>query len=300
MDFNDFKVKHKFLEVFKEKLKLKNNNYVDELLEYNVFGGKFTRAVLTFLTINQFKKEIKEEDIFVCYFNELIQAAFIIFDDIMDKSEIRRGKACWHVLKGYKVIKDAYFILSCVRKLGKYEIAKLFDIMLIRSCLGQTHDSLSEGLLEKNIGLEDLRNIYTFDNYKLICLNKNAFYTFYYPIKLGLLHCKKEELDILPVCTLLGELHQMQDDYINFLPDSNKSCLDVQQRKNTWFMCKYFENSKGIHFYDEDALEIQLKSFFDEYYKEEDNLISRIKNLNNYEINPIIEKCLMLLNKRKN
>lgn len=295
-DFNLYK--KELISLFFKRLDLKETNYIYNLLEYNTFEGKFTRSLLTFLTIKEYK-EITLSDIFISYLNEVIQGSFIILDDIMDKSEVRRGKKCWYLVNGYKAIKDALFLLSCVRKFTDGKISNLFDTMFFRSCLGQTHDSFSDNFRDKQI--QEVKKFYQMNNYKLICLNKNAFYTFYFPIKLGLLYCKAEENEnLLKVCTLLGELHQMQDDYINFLPNTNKSCLDVKQRKNTWFMCKYFEKSDGNEFYNDVLLENKLKSYINDFFIEEKKCISQIQSYDCGKINNIIEKCVLLLNKRKN
>ncbi|RVD93464.1 farnesyl pyrophosphate synthetase [Tubulinosema ratisbonensis] len=290
--------KEELISLFFKNLNLKRTNYITEVLEYNTWDGKLTRASLTYSVLKKLG-DISLNDLFLCYLNEIIQGSFIIFDDIMDQSELRRNKPCWHKVKGNKVIKDGYFLLSCVRKLlPSNKIIRLYDKMFFRSCLGQTHDSLSE--LSNFNDLCQLKNFYEMKNYKLICLNKNAFYTFYFPIKMGLLHRKISNLpNLFMVCKLLGELHQMQDDYLNFLPNTNKSCLDVKQRKNTWFMCKYFEKEEGNEFYDDILLEEKLREYINEYFKEEERLIDVISEIKVHLIGDVIQKCLLLMNKRK-
>ena len=48
---------------------------------------------------------------------EILQAFLLVADDIMDKSETRRGKPCWYKKVGDVAINDTYLLEQCVYKL---------------------------------------------------------------------------------------------------------------------------------------------------------------------------------------
>ena len=47
---------------------------------------------------------------------ELLQAALLIADDIMDSSQIRRGNPCWYLMPnvGMNAMNDAFMLMSSI------------------------------------------------------------------------------------------------------------------------------------------------------------------------------------------
>ena len=46
-----------------------------------------------------------------------MQAFLLVADDIMDKSEMRRGKLCWYKKATHSAINDTYLLEQCVYKI---------------------------------------------------------------------------------------------------------------------------------------------------------------------------------------
>ncbi|EJW04770.1 hypothetical protein EDEG_01060 [Edhazardia aedis USNM 41457] len=68
--------------------------------------------------ISEFKNKILYLIVADCI--EIIQGALVILDDIMDDSKIRRGKQCWHILEGLKVVHDAEMLISLIYLLLRF------------------------------------------------------------------------------------------------------------------------------------------------------------------------------------
>lgn len=78
--------------------------YLEYMIDYNVRSGKLTRGIATLSTVyelsgnNLTEIQIKEACI-LGWAIEWLQACFLLLDDIMDRSEMRRNKVCWYKRK---------------------------------------------------------------------------------------------------------------------------------------------------------------------------------------------------------
>lgn len=113
---------------------------------------------------------------------------FLITDDIMDKSETRRGQPCWYKLEdvGMIAINDSLMIESSIFYiLKKYfedtdyyiKLVELFHEASMITTIGQS--------LDIQMSNKDPRS-FTMDRYKSIVHHKTAFYTFYLPVALAM------------------------------------------------------------------------------------------------------------------
>lgn len=120
-----------------------------------------------------------------------IHGSFIITDDIVDRSNIRRNKPCWYKLKnvGWQAVNDAILIENSVYIiLKKYflnipnyvDLIELFRETTYMTALGQTIDcdSAHKGIEHFSIRAHKYASFY-----------KNAHLGFYAPIAASMIFC---------------------------------------------------------------------------------------------------------------
>ena len=187
------------------------------------------------------------------WMTELLQAFFLVSDDIMDSSITRRGKPCWyrHEGVGMIAINDAFMLESAIYiLLKKYfrshphyvDLLELFHEVTYQTEMGQLCDLLTAP--EDKVDLDN----FSMDKYTFIVIFKTAYYSFYLPIALALYQMGlatpnnlKQAQDIL---IPLGEYFQIQDDYLdNFgLPEHiGKIGTDIKDNKCSWLVNQALE-----------------------------------------------------------
>lgn len=110
-------------------------------------GGKRVRPLLTLLAANLFGRDIKEA-IKPALAIEIFHNFSLLHDDLMDKSDMRRGKATVHkkwndniaILSGDAMLIEAYKYIAQVPNEILPEILSLFSSMAIDVCKGQQLD----------------------------------------------------------------------------------------------------------------------------------------------------------------
>lgn len=179
---------------------------------------------------------------------ELLQAFFLVSDDIMDASKTRRGQPCWYLMPsvGMIAINDAFMLESAIYLLLKkyfrahrsyIDLVELFHEVTFQTELGQTCDLLTAP--EDNVDL----NNFSMDKFSFIVIYKTAYYSFYLPVALALHYCGvaseknlKQAHDIL---IPMGEYFQAQDDYLDNFADPSvlgKIGTDIQDNKCSWLV----------------------------------------------------------------
>ena len=128
-----------------EKIKSKLSskvNLVDEMTSYHLrTGGKRLRALLTLgsARISEYSKGSTDVNLAACV--ELIHAATLMHDDVIDKSEIRRGK---------KTLNSIWGNQSSIL-VGDYLLSRCFEIMVedgnleVLKLLSSTSAEISQG-----------------------------------------------------------------------------------------------------------------------------------------------------------
>ena len=239
------------------------------------------------------------------WLTELLQAFFLVSDDIMDSSITRRGKPCWyrHEGVGMVAINDAFMLESSIFVLLKQhfrnhpryvDFLELFHEISFKTELGQLCDLLTAP--------EDVVNLdnFSMEKYRFIVLYKTAYYSFYLPVALALY-----QLDIATPSNLrqaedilipLGEYFQIQDDYLdNFgLPEHiGKIGTDIMDNKCSWLVNqalsivtpeqrKVLEENYGRKDKDKEAAikklydDLQLEQRYKDY---EEKAVSQIRSL---------------------
>lgn len=225
-----------------------------EVLEYNGPGGKCNRG----LTVPAAFRELAgpgQQDaeslqcaLVVGWCIELLQAFFLVTDDIMDASVTRRGQLCWYKKEGIGLdaINDALLLESCVYRLLKrycgerpyyVHLLELFLQTAYQTELGQTLD-----LITAPISQVDL-NRFSEQRYKAIVKYKTAFYSFYLPVAAAMymagIDSKEEHDNAKAILLEMGEFFQIQDDYLDCYGDpelTGKVGTDIQDNKCSWLV----------------------------------------------------------------
>ena len=182
------------------------------------------------------------------WMTELLQAFFLVSDDIMDSSKTRRGSPCWYLMPnvGMIAINDAFMLESSIyillRKHFRQEkcyvdLLELFHDITFKTELGQTCDLLTAP--EDHVHLAN----FSMEKYTFIVIFKTAWYSFYLPVALSLylldLATPKNLQQAKDILIPLGEYFQIQDDYLdNFgAPETiGKIGTDIQDNKCSWLI----------------------------------------------------------------
>ncbi|XP_046860084.1 farnesyl pyrophosphate synthase-like isoform X2 [Xenia sp. Carnegie-2017] len=177
---------------------------------------------------------------------ELLQAFFLVADDVMDQSWTRRGKPCWFRQEdvGYIAINDSFMLEALVYRLidfyfrGKScykNITRLVHEVTYQTGTGQTLDLITKPG-------ENFVN-FTLARYKAIVKWKTSFYSFYFPVALALyMHniTDAKVHDISKEILLeMGEFFQIQDDYLDCYGDpaiTGKVGTDIEETKCSWLL----------------------------------------------------------------
>ncbi|KAF7354808.1 Fructose-bisphosphate aldolase [Mycena sanguinolenta] len=221
-----------------------------ENLNYNVPGGKLNRGMAVVDTAEILKGVALDDDEYskaavLGWSAELLQALFLVTDDIMDTAITRRGQPCWYRAPGIgmKAINDAMMLESGIFFLLKkhfrnqpyyVDLLELFQDTAYRTGMGQLIDLITAPQDEVNLSK------FSLDRYRLIVISKTAYYSFYLPVALAMhisgvpasymlgdqtVEPYKVALSIL---LPLGEYCQIQDDFLDLVaPPECSWCVNT-------------------------------------------------------------------------
>ncbi|RLN21835.1 uncharacterized protein C2845_PM07G20100 [Panicum miliaceum] len=133
------------------------------MVDYNVLGGKCNRglSVVDSYKILKGVDVLSHEDaILAC--TRLLQAYLVVYDDIMDNSQTRRGKPCWFRLPqvGLIAVNDGIILRSHIarilqlhfkRKPYYVDVIDLFNEAESKTALGQLLDLITTDEGEKDL-----------------------------------------------------------------------------------------------------------------------------------------------------
>jgi farnesyl diphosphate synthase len=216
-------------------------------------GGKYNRGMSVVDTSSVLlSRALTDEEFHLSavlgWCTELLQAFFLVADDIMDSSKTRRGQPCWYLWPqvGMIAINDAFMLESSISILIKkyfrshpayVDFIELFQTTTFQTEIGQLCDLLTAP--EDKVDLSS----FSMDKYSFIVIYKTAYYSFYLPValslhlnKLATPHNLKQAHDIL---IPLGEYFQIQDDYLDAFgsPETiGKIGTDIQDNKCSWIV----------------------------------------------------------------
>ncbi|KAL5336818.1 isoprenoid synthase domain-containing protein [Aspergillus crustosus] len=176
---------------------------------------------------------------------ELFNAAYVIWDDIMDGSSTRRGEPCWYRREnvGMAAINDGCLVKSSIYVILKQrfrshpaylDLLELFLDASLQTELGQHCD----GLASASVGQIE---IFTWAQYGFITAKKTAYYSFYLPLTIPLLYLNMampgKLKEIYDVSMLMGLVFQARDDYLDVYGDATvtgKIGTDIQEHRCSW------------------------------------------------------------------
>jgi len=108
----------------KHELQEEATSWLQEMIEYNVQGGKMNRGLTVVHSFRAMKGERLstqelEDASTLGWCIEWLQAFFLVADDVMDRSVTRRGQPCWYKRPHVKeiAINDSFILESCVFEL---------------------------------------------------------------------------------------------------------------------------------------------------------------------------------------
>ena len=199
------------------------------------------------------KIDPNSEDAKPCYAlgwaQEILQASFLVADDFMDRTPLRRGKPCWYIKddNSYASVSDSYFLENLVyciidHYMPNYpvetirEIKHLFHFTTMKTAFGQFIDMTPKEP--------------TLDNWNLTVVNKTSYYSIWMPFVAGL--CLSQKVpktvwnsdELRDSLILAGKLFQCQDDWIDIYGTSakiGKVGTDIEEGKCTWLFAKAME-----------------------------------------------------------
>ncbi|KAK6430075.1 Farnesyl pyrophosphate synthetase [Oleoguttula sp. CCFEE 5521] len=235
------------------KLPTQALDWFEKSLQYNTLGGKCNRGLSVIDTTRiLLGRDLSSEEYFhaatLGWMIELLQAFFLVSDDIMDSSKTRRGQPCWYLAPnvGMIAINDAFMLESSIYVLLKkyfkshpayVELMELFHEVSFQTELGQTCDLLTAP--EDHVDLEN----FSLEKYTFIVIYKTAYYSFYLPVALALLYTGKASAENLKqaedILIPMGEYFQVQDDYLDNFADPEtlgKIGTDIQDNKCSWLV----------------------------------------------------------------
>jgi farnesyl diphosphate synthase len=242
-----------------QNMPIEAREWYDRNLNYNVPGGKLNRGMSVVDSVEIFRGRILNDNEYfqaaiLGWCIELLQAFFLVADDIMDQSITRRGQKCWYKNNGVGniAINDAIMLEASIYHLLKLHFRKesyyvdlleLFHEITHLTEMGQLVDLITAP--EDEVDL----NKFSLEKHRFIVIYKTAYYSFYLPVALAMymthipstytlghstLDPYKLALDIL---LPLGEYFQIQDDFLDYsgTPEQiGKIGTDIVDNKCSW------------------------------------------------------------------
>lgn len=243
------------LEYVHENMIPRAEEYLTRMINQAFRGGKHLRGIMaaaSYMELMGIQPTVPKARIgcLIGWANEVMESAFLVADDLMDRSTTRRGQKCWYLNEdvGDFAVNDsllfenfAFTILEKIR--GEFTEEQFYRLrifvrrVLAETAHGQTHDFLAKEP--------------TFEIYRNIVTTKTSYYTILLPfisasIASGKLTTEQNQ-GMVHVLLDIGYIFQAQDDFIDVFGDpsiTGKVGTDLADRKITWIVCQLRESLK--------------------------------------------------------
>ncbi|XP_044304631.1 farnesyl pyrophosphate synthase [Varanus komodoensis] len=258
-----------------------------KVLEYNAVGGKYNRGLTLLSAFRELAKPDQQDPkniacaLAVGWCIELLQAFFLVADDIMDYSVTRRGQPCWYKKEGIGLdaVNDAFLLEASIYRLlkrycrGQPYYLNLLELFLQTSYqteLGQALDLITAPSSKVDL------NRFTEQRYKAIVKYKTAFYSFYLPVAAAMymtgIDNEEEHAHAKTILMEMGEFFQIQDDYLDCFGDpelTGKIGTDIQDNKCSWLVVQCLKRASP-----------EQRRLLEESYGQKDmDKVARVKQL---------------------
>ncbi len=269
------------LALVEEKIKLKLSSkvsLVDEMTNYHLrTGGKRLRALLTLGTakICGYSKGSRDVNLAACV--ELIHAATLMHDDVIDNSEIRRGKKTINSIWGNQssILVGDYLLSRCFEMMvedGNLEILKL---------LSSTSAEISQGEV---LQLQHKGEIDMLEETYLKIISAKTASLFAAATKVGSILTNKEN-KIKEALEFygknLGLTFQIADDMLDYNSEikffGKKMGNDFYEGKITLPIILLYQKANNTE-------KVELKKLFEENKRDEEDLKKVLLMIKNYNI----------------
>ncbi|XP_042296896.1 farnesyl pyrophosphate synthase [Sceloporus undulatus] len=223
-----------------------------EVVEYNAIGGKYNRGLTVVSAFRELAGPDQQDQksfqhaMVVGWCIELLQAFFLVADDIMDHSVTRRGRPCWYKKEGIGLdaVNDSFLLeASIYRLLRRYCRSQPYYLNLLELFLQTTYQTeLGQALDLISAPPVDLKR-FTEERYKAIVKYKTAFYSFYLPVAAAMymagIDSEEEHSHAKTILLEMGEFFQIQDDFLDCFGDpavTGKIGTDIEDNKCSWLV----------------------------------------------------------------
>jgi len=224
-----------------------------QVLQYNVPNGKKNRALALVYAYRMLANpnDLTDENLRLArilgWCTELSQAFYLVEDDIMDHSKIRRGQKCWYLYNdiGLSAINDGILLEQASYQLLRIHfkdkpcymnLVECFHDNTMKTTMGQTLDMLSS-----QFGHKPNLNLFTMDRYSAIVKYKTAYYSFVVPVVAAMYFTGITDPEMhrqaKTILLEMGHFFQVQDDFLDCYGEpsvTGKEGTDIQEGKCTW------------------------------------------------------------------
>lgn len=233
------------------------------LLEYTVLGGKMNRGLAVVSSYHLLDPQCSQERLQLAtvlgWTVELLQAFFLVADDIMDGSETRRGHPCWHRRNdiGPAAFNDSILLESCVYSVLREwfhqepSYPALLDTVLQLSrftAYGQSLDTTTAHSFTAARGQSHSLDLFSRERYAAIVKYKTSYYSFYLPVCLAMRLAGITDPSLYTgaerILLDIGHYFQATDDYLDcFAPAEviGKIGTDIRDGKCSWVAVQALE-----------------------------------------------------------
>ncbi|KAF8840006.1 farnesyl-diphosphate synthase [Paxillus ammoniavirescens] len=228
-------------------------------LDFNLPGGKLNRGMSVVDSVEILRgRQLSDDEYFKAallgWCIELLQAFFLVSDDVMDQSITRRGQPCWYRVEGVGdiAINDSFMLEGAIyHLLKKYfrsepyyvHLLELFHDTTYQTEMGQLVD-----LITAPEGQVELAK-FSIQKHAFIVQYKTTYYSFYLSVALAMRVCgvpdsytlNGETIEpynvALSILLPLGEYFRIQDDFLDYAgtPEQiGKIGTDIIDNKCSW------------------------------------------------------------------